>query len=283
MAEVAGLIVGGVSLSALFDQCMNIIHYVDSGRHCGDAQQDAALMLTLLGGRLSRWERAYRSVRAESSTEEEGEDAERYLLQIQKRLQDAEELGKRYSIETPTVTSSSVSTRSRAVSELVHRLREKILVGADGVSLGKRTRWAVRDEGRMNSLIEKLDRLITNLEQLSTGLQERRTHIATVDASAVIETFDKESDAEALEALKAAAAKVDQNFNVAAAARSNRYRNIQTRDSAKILAGNSYTAEYVRAGGVVGQGGGHQYENIFTSEQASVQMGDSFGGKGIFD
>lgn len=47
MAEVAGLVVGGVSLAALFDQCISIINYVDSGIHCGDAYQDAALMLAL--------------------------------------------------------------------------------------------------------------------------------------------------------------------------------------------------------------------------------------------
>lgn len=57
MAEVAGLVIGGISLAAIFDQCITIIKYVDSGKDCNEDYQDAALMLTLLGGRLNRWER----------------------------------------------------------------------------------------------------------------------------------------------------------------------------------------------------------------------------------
>lgn len=36
MAELAGLIIGGISLTALFDQCISIISHVSSGMHCSD-------------------------------------------------------------------------------------------------------------------------------------------------------------------------------------------------------------------------------------------------------
>lgn len=282
MAEIAGLIIGGVSLSALFDQCISIINHVDSGMHCGDAYQDAALMLTLLGGCLGRWERAYRTELGKASTEEDGENAEHWLKQIRKRLQEAERVGERYTTEPSAVATASANAHSRAVSILVHRLQDKIFRGSDGLSLGQRTRWALRDEDKMNGLIDKLDRLITSLEQLFPGLQAQRGQIATVDASAVVGQLETEGYAEALEALKEAAARVDPTFNVAASSTSNRYHNIEIRDSAMVSNGNYYSEEWARANGTIGQGSGHDYNGIRVSGQAKVQNGDIFGGKNLF-
>lgn len=36
MAELAGLIIGGIILTALFDECISIISHVNSGMHCSD-------------------------------------------------------------------------------------------------------------------------------------------------------------------------------------------------------------------------------------------------------
>lgn len=282
MAEVVGLVIGGVSLAALFDQCISIIKYADSGIHCGEAYQDAALMITLLGGRLSRWERAYPITRLDTATEEDGENAEHWLKQIQKRLQEAVKLGERYVVEPPSAASYA-TVRSKAISTLVHRLQEKLLIGGDGLSLGQKTRWALRDEDKMDGLIQKLDRLITSLERLSPGLQDQRNQIATADAAAVVAPLDVEGHSEALEALKAAAARVDESFNVAAATTSHFYRNIEIYDGASVSNGNYYSEQWAKAGGAVGQGEGHDYDGVRIRGQGTkVQNGNVFGGVNVF-
>lgn len=283
MAEIAGLVIGGVSLSALFDQCISIINYVESGMHCGDAYQDAALMITLLGGRLDRWKCAYQTARAKEATEEDGENAEHWLKQIHKRLREAEELGERYVVESSSPTSSSDTVRSRAVSSLVHRLQDRVSKRSGGLSMGKRVRWALRDEDKLSRLIEKLDRLITNLEQLFPSLQDQRKQIAAADATAVMQASDVEGYSEALEALKAAALKVDRNFDVAAVSTSNVYRNIEVGDRAMVNNANYYSETWVKSGGAIGKGGGHKYDGIRVSGEARVQNGDMFGGKNVFD
>ncbi|KAI7200421.1 hypothetical protein KC316_g2716 [Hortaea werneckii] len=134
----------------------------------------------------------------------------------------------------------------------------------------------------MKGLMDKLDRLITSLEQLFPGLQAQRGQIATVDASAVVGQLDTEGHAEALEALKEAAARVDPTFNVAASSTSNRYRKVDIRDSALVSNGNYYSEEWARANGTIGQGSGHYYDGIRVSGQAKVQTGDIFCGKNLF-
>ncbi|KAK0303246.1 hypothetical protein LTR82_017626 [Friedmanniomyces endolithicus] len=125
--------------------------------------------------------------------------------------------------ETPDAVSTCVTVRTKTVSKLIDRLQEKILEGADCLSLGQKARWALRDEDEMDGLMEKPDRLITNLERLFPGLQEQRNQIATDDAAAVVAPIDSEGCSEALAALKAAAARRDQNFNVAAGSTSSVY------------------------------------------------------------
>ncbi|KAK1080014.1 hypothetical protein LTR33_005900 [Friedmanniomyces endolithicus] len=129
----------------------------------------------------------------------------------------------------------------------------------------------------MDSLIEKLDRLITNLERLFPGLQEQRNQIATADAAAVVAPLDPESCSEALAASKAAAARVDQNFNVAAGSTSNVYSNIGINDSAMVNNANYYSENWAKAGGtitliyIVGEEGGDDGpRTVSTSNRRSL-------------
>lgn len=283
MGEMAGLVVGGVALASLFDQCMNIFNYVDSGIHCSDEYQDAALMLTLLGGRLSRWERTYQNAHIENTEKEAGENAEHWLTQMRKRLEEAEKLSDRYAVDVPPAATVQISKRSKAVSSLADKLRIKLLKPRDGLSLAKRTRWALRDQDKMNALVDKLDKLISSLEKLFPALQEQRVQMARSDVAGLIQPSEMEESSEALEVLKAAAAKVDKNFDVAASTSSNTYRDIQIGDRARVNNANIYSEGWVKAGGAIGKGGGHNYDNIRISGDAKVQNGDVFGGKGMFD
>jgi hypothetical protein len=85
MAEVAGLAIGGVALASLFDTCMRTFKRINAGKNCGRDYQEAALKITLLGNRLSRWEDLYRTT-APSSTIREGYLAEAALESINSSL-----------------------------------------------------------------------------------------------------------------------------------------------------------------------------------------------------
>ena len=146
MAEVAGLVIGGISLAAIFDQCITIIKYVDAGKQCRDDCQDATLMLTLIGGRLNRWERTIRDNSDLQATEEDGESARLWLKQIHRRLEEAEKLGQRYTVES--------TKKSADMSHIVEKVQARVLRRNGGLSMARKARWALIDQEKMQTLIE---------------------------------------------------------------------------------------------------------------------------------
>ena len=55
MAEVAGLVVGDAGLAVSFESCIGVFERVESGANYGTEYEKAALRISLLELRLSRW------------------------------------------------------------------------------------------------------------------------------------------------------------------------------------------------------------------------------------
>nr|OQO29139.1 hypothetical protein B0A51_02723 [Rachicladosporium sp. CCFEE 5018] len=224
MAEIAGLVIGGVALAGLVDSSLNLISRVNTGRAFKSAYQDAALEITMLGARLARWEKTYREHPDPNATAEQGDLAESWLLTIKARLQDAYEIGKSYERESkggdrPGEASSTGERQQAGIVAVVDksRLTEKVRNAVEKfrspglskeVTLADRTKWALADSDKMNELVLKISRLVTNIEQIFPSL-EPALRAATKAEAAAIQPSAIDEPEEAIQEVHRAAAKVD--------------------------------------------------------------------------
>lgn len=283
MAEVVGLVIGGISLAALIDQCISIIKHVDSGASCSEAYQDEALMLTLIGGRLNRWERSLRETTDIITTEEEGKNAERWLKQIHTRLEEAEKLGSRYIIDQPASPTAArrPGERSVDIALVLEKVRDKIFPPENRLSLVKKMRWALIDEEKMTTLVSKLDHFVSNLEKLYPSLGSRRADIVREGVAELLDSGITAESSHTLEALKVAARTADKDFDDAAAASSHTYRDIAV-DDKSVITGDYYSDEWFKAGGQINRGG-NAYSGISVRGQSTAVLGTLYGGKSPLD
>lgn len=282
MAEAAALVIRGVSPAALFDQCTSITKYIDAGTNCTDNCRDAAFMIALLGVRLSRCERTLRENPDLQATEEDGIDAEGILQHIKNRLQAAEKLGQRYMSGQSMTGTPSVAECTADTSRILDKLRSKMSSKNNGPSLASRARWALFDEDKINKLVEKLNELVSNLERVFPSLKDRRVQMARTDATGFRDSCAAEELSDVMQALKAAAKRVDKDFYSALDSSSHSYSDVKIEGDAQVNAGDLYTPEWVKSGGAVDGGGKHTYGGFRISGKSNVNMGNSFGGWGVF-
>ncbi|KAK6436276.1 hypothetical protein LTR95_007536 [Oleoguttula sp. CCFEE 5521] len=224
MAEIAGLVIGGVALAGLVDSSLNLISRVESGRAFETTYQDAALEITMLGARLARWRKTYMQYPDPTATEEQGQMAEDWLQAIQKRLEDAVQLGVKYEKEGPPAKQAEVGSGGKAVLDkprITDKVRGKLglekfrvpiesTVGFE-VTLADRTKWALKDEAKMNTLVANISRLVTNIEKIFPSL-ELALVAATREEAAAIQPSAIDEPEEAILEVQKAARKVDRRL-----------------------------------------------------------------------
>lgn len=269
VAKATQLVVGGVDLALEFKQCMISIKQVDVGTKSTPSSREAAYMLTLIGSRVNRWERAIRESTDLQLTLVDGENARRKLQRIQMRLEDAEESGERYTVNQSGIKSIGDSSR------MLERLQSKILPCDDGSSLAQGDRWALVRQEEADTLVDSLNRLVTGLEQMAPSLGDRLAQMAKNDIVGLL-TGEQSED---LQALKAAAARVDKDFENAASSESHTYKNIKIQGEALVNTGDHYDSTWR---GPMGGGGRNTYTDVTIEGKPRVILGNKFGGKSVF-
>ena len=295
MAEVAGLVIGGISLVAMFESCMNIFDYVDSGRNFTTGYQDAALDITMLGARLARWERTYRQ-NPPASTEDEGEKAEMWLEQISKRLQDARLTGEKYETSKPSVPFATAAAMilpsnpemkpAARKFQMTDKIREKLLYrvrspgtskdssAATTISIASKARWALRDEAKMNALIEKLTRYVSHLEAIFPALQPALEAGALEDAS-LIQPAEIEEPEDSIGVVAESALRVDPPLGHV-------IMNVRALEGAKVRIGDYISPEWAESGRLP-VGARHKVDGLEVSGRAQVMIGNVYGGRSVLD
>lgn len=278
MAEAVGLVIGGVALAGLYSLCKEVFNDLDAGRNCGKQYAEAALEITLLGQRLTRWAKIYARVRPNSSREE-GEAAKAALEAILRDLREAEAVGARYAANEPR------SHESDAIASITETM-QKTTVAAARPNVPNRIRWALGDRARVQRNIEHMTGVISSLEAISNNALAKHLWEAC-DAAALdlvqpssIEEPDERGaqlPGNATTILQEAAEKVDPQFNDAIASRSHTYTRWEISDEAKIHPG-----DYVASGEKV-TGYGHKYDDFKIKGKAVVMAGNTYGGKSVFD
>jgi hypothetical protein len=294
--EVAGLVVGGVGLAALFETCMNTFEYVDTGKRYGVDYQKAALKVSVLELRLSRWGQQVRfsETLPEGSTSDQSPQVEALLGQIQMDLEDACKASKRYVLPRGNETGQQVAG-SGNLESLGDRFRGLSLRRQNRTSLVKKTRWALRDKKKLDSLIDDIKGSVDSLENLSSAVSapspQQRQEVMK-DVQELVQPAEIEEPEETNEPIIAVLKEITEGVDgqlreavdVAATrvASGDSHSNIFTSDKARMIFGD-YIANGYKGPVVLADRHTVTSNKVYTTGEAKVQFGNSYGGKSIMD
>lgn len=196
MAEIAGLVIGGVSLVTLFDTCLSGYDKIELARNYGRDYERLVVKFELLRTRFYLWGQAMGLEQAPNSAQGLAEITESQialctnwnsvketvgnsLVAIQGLLQDLSKLEKSYGLVR--ISDSKVASAEASESQMVMRDRQKSSALSEVFeSLSVRSRswqkessprkkflWAIRDREEFQELINELLVFVENLEAVS--------------------------------------------------------------------------------------------------------------------
>lgn len=268
MAEVAGLVIGGVALASLFDTCINTFDRLDAGRNCGRDYQEAALRISLLGNRLRRWEDTYRTS-LPSSSPEDGSVAKQALQSIEANLKTVCKTSTRY--QQPGSTNG--------VAAMTEKL-QNLTVVKEKISLPARFTWALHDKAKLDMVISSIKFKLDELESLSRTLVPAIKQHAQREAEQLVQPESIEEPNETIPILKASASAADPYFHAAVAnATGHLYKNLKIANEAHVANGDHIAEGY--AGPF--SSAQNSYVDMQVLDKARVLNGTQYGGKSIFD
>lgn len=273
MAEVAGLVIGGISMAALVDGCMKTFDRIESARTYGRDYQKAALRLSLLQLRLSRWvesvvETVHQQHLISIGTSQQAEQVKELLGDIGEAIERTGRFANRYDVDSSSPNPAQDEKEVATMETLTHRVKTMAIHRQRTSTFGQRTRWALRDQRKFKKLLESLTESISDLEvlfppeQLSI-LAETQNQLAKKEASELVQPSEVEEPDESkvvIAILEDATSDVDSTLRKAieSADQSKRvgrhnYGQINVTDTARIHVG-----DYV-APGQKATGAGHNY------------------------
>lgn len=293
--EVAGIAIGGIGLVALFDNCMNAFHCIDSGIKYGRDYQEAALKVSLLQLRLVRWRHTVEIVEDRSgasrpknipvASDHEVEIVRDLLESIQNRFKEIERASKRHGLDSPIPKATQPAVPS--VEVLTTRMETLALTRQKTSSFSQKAKWALHDKRKLTGLIQSLDEFISDLVNLFPGTQDQQMLLAKNDAAAIVKPSEIEEEDDNLVAssiLNKASQEVDPELKraleaIAQGKGRHSFGNTVIRDSAMVQQGD-YVGEGYRGRQLYGT---HSFGTLDVSGTSRVQQGDNYGGKSVFD
>ncbi|KAB8343124.1 hypothetical protein FH972_022717 [Carpinus fangiana] len=281
MAEVAGLVIGGIALASLFTTSVECFETVQVGRNFGKDSHQLQLQLDLIQLRLTRWGESVnvfgkhptRGALIVASSSREAQLANRLLLHIASTFKEAQDAcGKlrhaTYHDDMPALGGP------QDLSALSDRVREMSLARQKQTPFFKKVKWAVSEKKQLSSLTSTLSGLVQQLEELFPANRAKLQSLAEQEKSAIASL---PCGPAALEAAKEASHEVKDGILEEKILQRHSYDDIVTTGDAKVNNGDYYATP-----GASMKGPGHSYRNIRTSGNARVQNGDMVG-RSIFD
>ena len=183
--EVAGLVIGGVSIAGLFTACVECFEYVQIGRELGRNHQTALLKLDLLKLRLSRWFNAVKDSAIAAQTEEEIKKAYDILGQIIFLFEDTKKRSKKF--QRPLTGSGEGGTLQApdadADLEAIHqKMRSLALKRQKQSTFTQKAKWVLFEEKQFKRLIEDLDPLVKDLVELFPAAKAQERQLSLEEA-----------------------------------------------------------------------------------------------------
>lgn len=280
--EAAGLAIGGIALSSLFEQCLSLIDRIDSGRNCSKSYQDLALQMTFLGARLDCCRVTWQQKEI-SGTEKQGLDAKACLTRIKDRLEEAQATGERYQItsnegtaDTSDAANIGKKRSDKALAQVTEKFRRMLTENREGVPLLDAYRWALRDEAKLQKLVETVTRMVQGLEALFPAFAAQLDEIAKKQAE-MLRPQRLEEPEEVVKEVAAVISDVDERLS------QHIYKNMEAFDEAEMTVGNYVSEEAAKSGWKESQGGRHSYDNVVARGKSRVFAGNVVGGRSPFE
>ncbi|KAM7189387.1 heterokaryon incompatibility protein s [Rhypophila sp. PSN 637] len=276
--ELAGLVIGGVSLAGLFTTCVDCFEYIQLGRQFGRSYQTAVLRLDLLKLRLSRWASAVNDSGYCVSVQSEDEivKVKEVLGQIIELFHETKKRSKKFK-----ASDGGAGHDIRAEVDLdtdfesIHlKMKDLALKRQNRSSFAKRASWALHEEKNFNRLIEDIEPLARDLVDIFPAVQEQQRQLSVQEAKelqanrgvVVLQDANQGED----ELLRESIAQA-----LAGQAKHQFVENI-AKDDVQARYGDEHE------GAPVAGTAGSKYEKNEASGKAKVQYGDYYGQGSIF-
>ena len=272
MAEIAGLVLGGITLTSLVESCISLFGIFDAYTGAAKEHQLAALQLRLLGLRLHVWKEAFEKSGEGHGTPDQGALAKDALTTIQRLLKSATDIDQRHN---PTLKNAASSKRTETG---MARFRTKLTRGGEESAVSDKMAWVLRAKPKLQRITSNITSLIDQLEALAEQFVRSYHANAWKVKAAEVESF-------------MADAKQDQDFRAVAAEffpshrpyqeNRNISEHVENRagKNARVLQGDHVALGFV--------GDVPATRQVFwrneATDNARVQYGNSYGGKSIFD
>lgn len=275
MAETAGLIIGAVSLTAIFTTCVDCFEYVQLGRNFGKDYQRALLKLDIAKLRLSRWadvvDESRNQYRVSVGTSAEAEKVKEILGEIVACFADAQKVSQRFKTKSSSIelqvydVNTDLEPSLRTMHDKMHDLALKRQCRS---TVRQKMAWALYEKKHFDRLISDVVELVDGLTQLFLATQQRQSELVVEEVREIesLPAFaELETAAEGIDSLlassiqQALAAQGSHNF---------------TKNTATDEANAQYGDEYAR--GAQHAGSGHTYNENLASGKAKAQYGNRY-------
>ena len=283
MAETAGLVIGGVSLSALFTSCVDCFEYIKLGRSFGKNYTRCLLKLDITRLKLSRWadsvNESQNRFKDQLRTEDDVKNVQKLLGEIISIFADAERVSKRFK----TVTGSPVTEVMNpdtdlpmGIQSLHHNMAKLALERQRRSRFTQKMSWALYEESHWRKLLEDLSGLVDGLVELFPPAQKRQQELCAVEVEKL------ELDVEDVEILEQSAEGVDHTFQAAiqqAAARASGHEYVGNRasDESRAQYGNQIDKE------MAVKDKSHVYRDNQLYGKSRALYGDRYGERCVID
>jgi hypothetical protein len=211
--EVAGLIIGGITLASLFNTCLEEFKYIRIGLDVGKDYNKCLLQIAVAKRRFVRWgevlgigeERRSHS-QSREPTAEEFHILVKLLNCIKAKFEDARLKSEKFESGRSTETLKTFDRRDLSTTneECLAALEKQDLRTRKGTSLWNKTKWALYKKEDFDSLVKDLTKYIDSLEALFPSIEVKLHNAYAAD----IEAFRSDL----LVVLKEAAEKTDKRL-----------------------------------------------------------------------
>ena len=194
MAEIAGLVIGGVGLATLTDTVIRTLRFIEAARDTAKEHGIAAMLLKFWSYRLEAWKKAFEDNGSQIGTLEQGDSAKEALEEIQKLLKSAEEVGRPYAPPSQDIMSSEPSEGSKGgkLRGFAH-LRAKILTkkkdSSGSPDLTDKIVWPLIAKPKLQNITSDIAELVQQLEHLAEQLVPTAHARAYDEVGAKVQVF----------------------------------------------------------------------------------------------
>lgn len=276
MAEVAGLVIGAVSLAATFTTCVDCFEYVQLGRNFGKDYQRSLLKLDIAKLRLSRWADAvsesHNQYQVPLRTSADAQEVEALLGNIIDCFADAEKVSRRFETKGNNATELQVYNVNADLEPSLQTMHDKMralaLKRQRRSTVRQKTAWALYEKKHFDRLIIDVVELIEGLTQLFPATQQRQSELVVEEVQEIESQpafAEVETAAEGIDSLL-----VSSIQQAVAAQGSHSFNNSTATDEADAQYGDQY------ARGAQHTGPGHVYNENMASGKAKVQYGNRY-------